>query len=271
MINKRGFIFCNAVYLVAFIIQLSESQEQVCLSLPNSNQQNSQNDVVSTTAGPPGKRGPIGPVGPRGPIGDKGDVGECSCDPTEIEDLKTQLSEIKSLLIQNQKSGHCPLGMEYGFIKDSQITASSEWSGGGCGPTRARLNSRNSDSNNDLTFATGDRMGGWHPASSQSTGSWLQVDLLEITKITGVITQGRGPGDQANQWMKSYHVHFRNDGSNWQVVTNESGEAVEFSGNFDRYSIVTNFFPSPICARYIRLMMITWENVPVVRFELLGC
>jgi len=249
------------LYLVAFIFQQSKSQEQVCLSLPNSNQQNSQNDIVSTTTGPPGKRGPIGPVGPRGPIGDKGDVGECSCDPTEIEDLKTQLNEIRTQLTHVQKSGHCPLGMEYGFIKDSQITASSEWSGGGHGPTRARLNSRN----------TGDKIGGWHPDSPQAAGSWLQVDLLEKTKITGVITQGRGPGDQPNQWMKSYNVHFRNDGSNWQVVTNESGETVEFSGNFDRHSMVVNFFSTPVHARYIRLVMVTWESMPVVRFELLGC
>ena len=57
--------------------------------------------------------------------------------------------------------------MEYGFIKDSQITASSEWSGGGHGPTRARLNSRNTDLDNDHTHDTGDKIGGWHPDSPQ--------------------------------------------------------------------------------------------------------
>ena len=60
-------------------------------------------------------------------------------------------------------TGHCPLGMEYGYIKDEQITASSTLRIGH-GPNRARLNSRNSDLDNNGAYGTGDDIGGWHPA-----------------------------------------------------------------------------------------------------------
>ena len=51
---------------------------------------------VMTQQGRPGKTGPIGPVGPMGPQGVPGTPGRCSCESSEIEQLRTELQRIVS-------------------------------------------------------------------------------------------------------------------------------------------------------------------------------
>jgi len=79
-----------------------------------------------------------------------------------------------------------PLGMESGFIKDVQITASSQFDGNHAA-IQARLNFQ----------AGGGRAGGWS-SRTNNVKQWIQVDLASYTKVSQIVTQGR---NAFNQWV----------------------------------------------------------------------
>ena len=85
-------------------------------------------------------------------------------------------------------------------IADSQLTASSVYSGhGGLEIDKARLNGP----------------GAWCVAHSNQQ-QWLQVDLQNMTIVTGVITQGRS---SQLQYVRFYWVEYTQDGSSWISVS----------------------------------------------------
>ena len=85
------------------------------------------------------------------------------------------------------------LGMEYGNITDTQITASSEW--WRAGAYRGRLHLK----------AAGDMKGAWSTPRLDNY-QWLQVDLRSYNaRVIGVATQGR---QDARQWVKKYKLQF---------------------------------------------------------------
>lgn len=49
----------------------------------------------------------------------------------------------------------------------------------------------------------------------------MQVDFLEESFITGVVTKGREDGPQ---WVRSYVVSYSNDEKNWEKITDEEGK-----------------------------------------------
>lgn len=90
--------------------------------------------------------------------------------------------------------------MESKYIPDSQITASSEWNSNH-GPSNARLNFQ----------AGGGRTGAWS-SKTNDVNQWLQVDLGQKTRVTGIRTQGRS---DVNQWVTSFTVSYSDDGVNF--------------------------------------------------------
>ena len=92
------------------------------------------------------------------------------------------------------------LGMEKRFIKDAQITASSEY-GTNNAAIQARLNYK----------AAGGKAGGWSAASNDAN-QWIQVALGSYTKLTGIATQGR---NASSQWVTKYYLQYSDDGTNF--------------------------------------------------------
>ena len=90
-----------------------------------------------------------------------------------------------------------PLGMESRAILDSWISATSEASST-FRPQLARLYQTN-------TFGGAS---GWC-SYSNDYDQWLQVDLQEQTRVTGIATQGRG---DYPQWVKNYKLQHGDDG-----------------------------------------------------------
>lgn len=80
-----------------------------------------------------------------------------------------------------------PLGMKNKAISDQAITSSTTFSVE-YGPEKARLN----------------RTGGWKPLNT-NLGQWIQVDLGNITKVTGVATQGVY---ELEQWLTEYSLSY---------------------------------------------------------------
>ncbi|GIY76924.1 EGF-like repeat and discoidin I-like domain-containing protein 3 [Caerostris extrusa] len=88
-----------------------------------------------------------------------------------------------------------PMGIDEGVILNYQLTSSSELSKSKAAP-QGRLSSLSS----------------WTP-SKDDKRQFLQVDLLEPVKVTGIITKG---DPEIQQWVKSYNVAYSNDSIDWK-------------------------------------------------------
>ena len=97
-------------------------------------------------------------------------------------------------------------------INDSQITTSSvlKTSSGHHPPSgwQARLN-RNIKS-----------WGAWCPDISRGSETeknydqYIQIDLLHLTNITGIATQGRQHG-KGTEYVRDYKISYKKDGGKW--------------------------------------------------------
>jgi len=147
-----------------------------------------------------------------------------------------------------------PLGMESGAIPDLSITASSYFNDQ-CYPHEARLNKK---------YKSNIEFGAWVVVHDK-TGSWLQIDLENITTVSGIATQGRP--DNRNQYTTSYKLAYSNDG---QVFT-EYLKGVVLDANTDKDTVVKHDLIPVIEARYIRIYPQTWYDEIGLRLELFGC
>ena len=113
-----------------------------------------------------------------------------------------------------------PLGIKDGTIRNSQITSSSVIKGKSPFPWLARLN-RN--------ISTG---GGWCPDTNGGTeiteknyDQYIQIDLLNPTKITGIATQGRSYSER-QEYVKDYKISYSRDRGIWYFYK-EKGQSVK--------------------------------------------
>ena len=90
--------------------------------------------------------------------------------------------------------------MESRFIKDSQITASSQYDGNHAA-IQGRLN----------FLAGGGKTGGWS-SRTNDVKQWIQVDLVSKTVVTQIATQGR---NAVSQWVTKYKLQYSDDGVNF--------------------------------------------------------
>uniref|UniRef100_A0A672TAW7 Venom prothrombin activator omicarin-C non-catalytic subunit-like n=1 Tax=Sinocyclocheilus grahami TaxID=75366 RepID=A0A672TAW7_SINGR len=150
-----------------------------------------------------------------------------------------------------------PLGIESGLIKDAQITASSvasSWYSGQWHPWYARLNkygTTNAWQNNDMQ-------------------PWIQVELKDIKKITGIITQGaKSLGNE--MFVTAYSLEYSEDGKRWTKKKCFLLFSQTFQGNTDNNGQVKNYIYPPIFSKFIRIIPKQWQKSITMRIELLGC
>lgn len=96
--------------------------------------------------------------------------------------------------------------MESGAISNGQMSVSSQYNVH-TGASRARLNLR-------------EGVGGWLTLI-RDANQWLQVDLGNLTTVTGVATQGRF---DLGHWVTSYSLQYSDDGDNFQYYK-EQGQS----------------------------------------------
>ncbi|XP_063476691.1 discoidin, CUB and LCCL domain-containing protein 1 isoform X3 [Symphalangus syndactylus] len=149
---------------------------------------------------------------------------------------------------------------------DGQIRASSSWqsvneSGDQVhwSPGQARLQDQGP------SWASGDS------SNNHKSREWLEIDLGEKKKITGIRTTGSTQSN-FNFYVKSFVMNFKNNNSKWKtykgIVNNE--EKV-FQGNSNFRDPVQNNFIPPIVARYVRVVPQTWHQRIALKVELIGC
>ncbi|XP_067300231.1 coagulation factor V [Pseudorasbora parva] len=153
-----------------------------------------------------------------------------------------------------------PLGVESGLIEDTQITASSvasSWYSGQWHPWYARLNKQGT-------------VNAWQ-AKNNDIQPWIQVELKEIKKITGIITQGaKSLGNE--MFVTAYTLEYSEDGKRWTKYTDdEDYEQKTFQGNTDNNGQVKNYIHPAIFSRFIRIIPKQWRKSITMRIELLGC
>ncbi|XP_060944214.1 coagulation factor V [Limanda limanda] len=153
-----------------------------------------------------------------------------------------------------------PLGIESGLIRDHRITASStasSWYSGPWRPALARLNKQGT-------------INAWQ-AKYNDRNQWLQVELPQVKKITGIITQGaKSVGTE--MYVMSYTLRYSVDGINWiQYTDDEEFQYKTFPGNINNNDHVKNYIYPPIFSRFIRIVPSSWMSSITMRVELLGC
>ncbi|KAM9342334.1 coagulation factor V [Pholidichthys leucotaenia] len=153
-----------------------------------------------------------------------------------------------------------PLGMESGLIEDGKITASSthsNWYFGRWSPSFARLNKQGA-------------VNAWR-AQTTDINQWLQVELPQVMKITGIITQGaKSLGKE--MYVVSYRLQYSGDGNSWIDYTEDEDQPARiFTGNTNNNDHMKNYIYPPIFSRFVRILPQTWMNSITMRVELLGC
>ncbi|XP_037376195.1 discoidin, CUB and LCCL domain-containing protein 1 [Talpa occidentalis] len=147
---------------------------------------------------------------------------------------------------------------------DRQIRASSSWQWVNeieeqvhWSPGQARLQDQGP------SWASGD-------SNKNHKREWLEIDLGEKKKITGIRTTGSTQSN-FNFYVKSFVINFKNN-SKWKTykgIVNNEDKVFQGNSNF-RDPVRNNFIP-PIVARYVRVVPQTWHQRIALKVELIGC
>ncbi|XP_072046630.1 uncharacterized protein [Amphiura filiformis] len=173
---------------------------------------------------------------------------------------------LDEVTIANNFSGDCTdyLGMKSGYILDEQITASSY--NGNRSPSLARLHGN-----------------GFWSANMTDKAPWIQADLQEPKRVSGIITQGDGRPNHPD-WVTFLSVAFTNDTSNdpsWNTFHYDNCTEIIFKANEDINTEKKIVFPVPVTAQILRIKPISWIGFNIknnkthancqMRFEIIGC
>ncbi|KAK3699372.1 hypothetical protein QZH41_006551 [Actinostola sp. cb2023] len=136
------------------------------------------------------------------------------------------------------------LGMQNGWIEDSDVTATSFFSLD-FDPGRARLNSTSA----------------WCPVR-QDVSELLQIHLTRDANVSAIAVQGNPNRDQ---WITKYKLDYSLDGITWKSYPEV------LSGNTDRNTIVRARLDALLLVQYLRIKPVEWKNAIALRLEIYGC
>ncbi|KAM4634074.1 macrophage mannose receptor 1 [Polymixia lowei] len=138
------------------------------------------------------------------------------------------------------------LGVEDGNITDYQLSASSSL--GSFTPSKARLNGNSC----------------WMPSGNPNS-NWIQVNLGQTRKVTGIVIQGCPMNDH---WVTKFKVQHSVDGTTW---TDHTVDGPFFPGSTDRNTPETQLLGTPVSAKFVRVLPLDYNIQAGLRFDVLGC
>ncbi|XP_056457978.1 LOW QUALITY PROTEIN: discoidin, CUB and LCCL domain-containing protein 2 [Gadus chalcogrammus] len=104
-------------------------------------------------------------------------------------------------------------------------------------------------------------------AEPDDQNPWVELDLGEKRKVTGIIITGSG-----KFYIESYTLLFRKDRKDWKPYKGAlSKEEKVFEAYSDGHPRVLNSLFPPLVARFVQLKPITWEERASAGIQLLGC
>jgi len=148
-----------------------------------------------------------------------------------------------------------PLGMTDGTIKDWQLAASSALSRADdpqCAVKFARLHQENGRA--------------WC-AAKRAVNEWVLVDLGVASKVSGIVTQGRG---DISEWVTHFMVSYSLDAYKWEFARDIYGTKKVFKGNSDSHTLRHSYLEHPVSARFVRVHVVDWHRHPSLRLEIVG-
>ncbi|CAI9545855.1 unnamed protein product [Staurois parvus] len=108
-------------------------------------------------------------------------------------------------------------------------------------------------------------------SSHQSDREWLEIDLGDRRKITGIVTTG-STLPNFNFYVKSYIINFTRDGLKWRTYKGAmNNEEKVLEGNSDYQDQTRNNLIPPVVARALRIIPRTWNQRIAMKVELMGC
>ncbi|KAM4528248.1 uncharacterized protein PAE49_000185 [Odontesthes bonariensis] len=164
----------------------------------------------------------------------------------EVDPCPTVSKYLEIVYTCEQKVCLHGLGVEDRNISDFQLSASS--SIGSFTPRNARLNGNSC----------------WMPSGSP-TSSWIQVNLIQTKKVTGIVIQGCPQNDH---WITKFKIQHSMDGLTW---TDYTADGEFFPGNMDRNTPDTQLLGTPVSANFIRIRPLEFNGQAGLRFDVLGC
>uniref|UniRef100_A0A0G4EYT8 F5/8 type C domain-containing protein n=1 Tax=Chromera velia CCMP2878 TaxID=1169474 RepID=A0A0G4EYT8_9ALVE len=100
--------------------------------------------------------------------------------------------------------------------------------------------------------------GEWVPRNGHSQyGDWLQINCPALSKIVGIVVQGRGDG-AAQSWVTRLTVTVNTEDAEfgWMPVDN----GCHFPASSDNDTPVTILFTNPVVARCVRIHCLAWHG-----------
>ncbi|KAG8582551.1 hypothetical protein GDO81_008106 [Engystomops pustulosus] len=108
-------------------------------------------------------------------------------------------------------------------------------------------------------------------STHESDREWLEIDLGDKRKITGIVTTG-STLPSFNFFVKSYIISYKRDGSKWRTYKGAlNSEEKVLDGNSNYQDHTRNNFIPPVVARVIRIIPRTWNQRIALKVELMGC
>lgn len=105
----------------------------------------------------------------------------------------------------------------------------------------------------------------WQPLTNSPT-EWVMFNFVEPRNVTGVSTRGGADG-----WVSAYNVKYSHDSNNWNPILDDYSNEKLFLGNFDHDTENTNYFKTPIQAKFVRVEPKKWKDNIQMRIEPIGC
>uniref|UniRef100_A0A8D0DN05 Discoidin, CUB and LCCL domain containing 1 n=1 Tax=Salvator merianae TaxID=96440 RepID=A0A8D0DN05_SALMN len=164
--------------------------------------------------------------------------------------------------IFNSNGCNKSLNLDGGHDSNSQITASSFWE----------------ETNEIGEVVSWSAHKGWlrvqgpsWAANQSNHRQWLEIDLGERKRVTGIRTTGSTVLN-FNYYVKTFTVSYKNNNSKWRTYRGIlSSEEKVFRANSNHGDIVRNNFIPPIVARYVRIIPQSWHKRIAMKVELIGC
>ena len=98
-------------------------------------------------------------------------------------------------------------------------------------------------------------------AGKKEPGEWLQFDFGEVRQVVGAVVQPRK--GKSGHYVKSYEVERSVNGKDWFEVPGE------YFGS--KTAAKTSYFPAPVSAQYVRLVVNEWNGHIAMRADVLLC
>lgn len=128
-----------------------------------------------------------------------------------------------------------------------------------------------------------------HVRPLAATSSWIQVNLGQTRKVTGIVIQGCPQNDH---WITKFKIQHSMDGRTWTDHTADGGVSKPhhkknnvkghtdlhvfpyfqiFPGSADRNTPDTQLLGTPVSAQFVRILPLEFNVQTGLRFDVLGC